>query len=516
MVIGENTPNNNSEQVSNTPFETLRSEPTFEEHMKSRAEKTEQAHDFDLNTSVGQTEYLGSYLNNKKAKWEERLEDDEYDPERVKPYIEEINFQQELLNSVGDEITRGGNLVDILAKKYDELYQVYEQDYEEKKQNYSKTGESFRMGESWRNMGYAENLCKTLAKQLTKNPQTAPYLSSESAKEQSDNDIRESEQIIRKKQAQLDNLNRTGNIDGKGIAHIINYDLNGNPVETIVDTNAVKEEIENAGINLKEIAAEKEVWGDLLSDNSSVFEHKTPLHKITRKSDLKPDVVKYIDERTPQIKKLLEEAKTLEKGTPEYQENETTRKRLAKERSAARRILVKYFSDESQSSQSESRETEQKVSTIDAVSIMDQMDADRDALEKNLEAVEKERQRRIDWEKSHYGYVEGEGRAPMSVVAAEEDMNRLRSKIIQKEKDADLLYKIYKENGKDQSLSSIEAQSIITKMIQDRDAKMAAIDEEIEKVEKKSERWKQLKQERAEIYRTVPDDVVERIMKLFN
>lgn len=166
--------------------------------------------------------------------------------------------------------------------------------------------------------------------------------------------------------------------------------------------------------------------------------------------------------------------------------------------------------------QSEIQDTEQGTGAIDVVGVMDQMDAERDALEKNLEAVEKERQRRIDWEKSHYGYVEGEGRAPMSVLAAEEDINRLRNKIIQKEKDADLLYKIYKENGKNQSLSSTEAQTIIARMIQERDMKMATIDEEIEKVEKKSERWKQLKQERAEIYRTVPDDVAERVMKLFN
>ena len=168
------------------------------------------------------------------------------------------------------------------------------------------------------------------------------------------------------------------------------------------------------------------------------------------------------------------------------------------------------------SSNNETREAEQGASTINVVDVMDQMDTERDTFEKNLEAVEKERRRRIDWEKSHYGYVEGEGRAPMSVLAAEEDMNRLRNKIIQKEKDADLLYKIYKENGKNQSLSSMEAQNIIARMIQERDAKMATIDEEIEKVEKKSERWKQLKQERAEIYRIVPDDAAERIMKLFN
>lgn len=167
-------------------------------------------------------------------------------------------------------------------------------------------------------------------------------------------------------------------------------------------------------------------------------------------------------------------------------------------------------------SNNETQEAEHGASSINVVDVMDQMDTERDTFEKNLEAVEKERQRRIDWEKSHYGYVEGEGRAPMSVLAAEEDMNRLRNKIIQKEKDADLLYKIYRENNKNKSLSSAEAQSIIDRMIQDRDLKMAAIDEEIVKVEKKSERWKELKQERAEVYRSIPDDAAERIMKLFN
>lgn len=190
----------------------------------------------------------------------------------------------------------------------------------------------------------------------------------------------------------------------------------------------------------------------------------------------------------------------------------------ALENQYAARQLYQILSSEvsRRSSNNETQETEQGVSTINVVDAMDQMDMERDAFEKKLEAVEKKRQSRIDWEKSHYGYVEGEGRAPMSVLAAEEDINRLCSKIIQKEKDADLLYKLYKENGKNQSLSSSEAQNIIARMTQERDAKMALIDEKLGKVEKKSEEWKKLKQERAEIYRTIPDDAVERIMKLFS
>ena len=82
-------------------------------------------------------------------------------------------------------------------------------------------------------------------------------------------------------------------IDDKGIAHIINYRVDGTPVETTVDTNVIRGEIEDAEIDMKEAIAEKEVWGDLLKDDSSPFEHKTPLHTITKKSHLKSDVIKY-------------------------------------------------------------------------------------------------------------------------------------------------------------------------------------------------------------------------------
>ena len=468
------------------------------------------SNDILLDTGQRQMEYLGDYLSSEKSKWEHTLEDDRYDSERVKPYIAEINYQVGLLESVRDEIADGGDLTEILARKYDEAYQAWEQDYHEQGRNY-------KGGESWNKMHYTENLCKTLAKQLTKNPQTAPYLSLRAVEEQSESDIRQAETVANRKKAQIDNLSRMGNceIDDKGIAHVINYRVDGTPVETTVDTNAIRDEIEDAEIDMKEAIAEKKVWGDLLKDDSSPFEHKTPLHTITKKSDLKSDVIKYIDERTPQIEQLIAESRTLEKGTPEYQENEMRRRQLARERSAARRILVKYFSEEPRPTQGETQGTEQDTQ-IDAVSVMDQMDAERDTFEKSLEKLEAERQRRLDWEKSHYGYVEGEGRAPMSVLAAEKDISSVRGKIIQKEKDADLLYKVYKENGKSKMLSRVEAQAIIGKMVQERDTRMAAIDEELEKVEKKSERWKQLKQERAEIYRTVPDDAVARILELFD
>ena len=486
--------------------EYQKSVPPFNPEQKAKPQDDGRV---ELGTSVGQAEYLENYLSNEKTSWEQRLEDNRFDPEGVNQRLAEITYQEKLLGSVREEIANGGDLVEALTRKYDEAYRAWEQDMHAQGQNY-------KGGESWQEMHYADNLCKTLEEQLTKNPETAPYLSPSSVEKQSENDIRKASEIISKKQAQLNNLNRMGNseIDDKGIAHIFNYDKNGNPVETTVDLNAIKEEIENAEIDLKEATAEKEVWGDLLRDDPSVFEHKTPLHKIAKKSDLKPDVIKYIDERTPQIERLLAEAKTLEKGTPEYQENEAMRKQLAKERSAARRILTKYFNENAQPAQGETHEKEQEA-RIDVASVMDQMDADRDKYEKSLEAVEKERQRRIEWEKTHYGYIEGEGRAPDSVLAAEEDASRIRNKIAQKEKDADLLYRIYKENGKSQTLSSVEAQAIITRMVQERDAKMAAIDEELGKVEKKSERWKRLKQERAEAYRSVPDDVAERILGLF-
>ena len=316
--------------------------------------KEEKPSDMALDTGQGQFEYLGNYLSSEKSKQEHALEDDGYNSEKVKSYIAEINYQVGLLESVHDEIVDGGDLTEILARKYDEAYQAWEQDCREQGQNY-------RGGESWNKMHYTENLCKTLAKQLTKNPQTAPYLSLEAVEEQSESDIQQAKTVADRKKAQIDNLSRMGNceIDDKGIAHVINYRVDGTPVETTVDTNAIRSEIEDAEIDMKEAIAEKEVWGDLLKDDSSPFEHKTPLHTITKKSDLKPDVIKYIDERTPQIEQLIAESRTLEKGTPEYQENEMRRRQLARERSAARRILAKYFSEEPRPTQGETQEIEQ-------------------------------------------------------------------------------------------------------------------------------------------------------------
>ena len=153
---------------------------------------------------------------------------------------------------------------------------------------------------------------------------------------------------------------------------------------------------------------------------------------------------------------------------------------------------------------------------IDAVAQMDQLDTDLETYEKNLEVAKQEKQRRIEWEKTHYGYVEDGGRPPISVSSAEEDIERIRVKISQKEKDADLLYKIYKANGKSQMLSKADAQTAIDKMVQERNAKMTEIDKEIEQVEKKSERWKQLKRERGKIYQTASDEAIERVLALFS
>ena len=72
-----------------------------------------------------------------------------------------------------------------------------------------------------------------------------------------------------------------------------------------------------------------------------------------------------------------------------------------------------------------------------------------------------------------------------------------------------------KENGKNRMLSKADAEATIAKMIQERDAKIATIDKEIEKVEKKSEEWKRLKQERRKIYLTIKDDTAQRVLALF-
>ncbi len=518
-ISGKSDEDSSLLEQSDNIWQSLSEEPSYEDHMNTV--KREQADNkiyekdgilfldlskIDLSTDDGRIEYLQGYIDNERKRLEQLKANGGYYHEGIERLLARNKYQEKVLSSImqGEDgvintlIQKSKNLSDTIQKGGQNVPSL--RDYKE----------------------YIDDLCSHLAHALCNqsNLRETPYFSTEIVKNENRDRLAKAEIELDDRRHQLEFLSDK-DVDDKGVAHLIHYDTSGRPKEITVDLNDVKDKITNIEIDMRQINEENEVLDELERreqiprSRDILFAFNSPLHKVTKKETVKPNILSYIDECTSQINALLGESKGLEKDTPEYQQNDYSRKRLARKRSAARRILVNYFSENPQRpAQNETQEAKSN-SQIDVVSALEQMDADRDDYEKNLALAEQEKQRRIEWEKTHYGYIEGNTRPPLSVLAAEETVEKIRTKITQKEQDADLLYKIYKENGKNRVLSKADAEAVVAKMIQERDIKIAALDKEIEKVEKKSEEWKRLRQERRKVYLTIKDDTAQRVLTLF-
>ena len=98
---------------------------------------------------------------------------------------------------------------------------------------------------------------------------------------------------------------------------------------------------EDAEIDLKYAKQDAETFDLLMNAYQAANDYNAP--RAIRKEDFAPTIDNFINEHTTQIDQLRAESKTLIKGTPEYIENEAKRRKLAGERSAARRIVARYF-----------------------------------------------------------------------------------------------------------------------------------------------------------------------------
>ena len=98
---------------------------------------------------------------------------------------------------------------------------------------------------------------------------------------------------------------------------------------------------EDAEIDLKYAKQDAETFDLLMNDYQAVNDYAAP--RAIKKEDFAPTIDRFIDDHTTQIDQLRAESKTLAKGTPEYVENEAKRRKLAGERSSARRLVARYF-----------------------------------------------------------------------------------------------------------------------------------------------------------------------------
>ena len=100
---------------------------------------------------------------------------------------------------------------------------------------------------------------------------------------------------------------------------------------------------EDAEIDLKYAKQDAETFDLLMNDYRAASDYNA-VPRAIKKEDFVPTIDRFIEEHTTQIDQLIAESKTLSKGTPEYAENEAKRRKLAGERSSARRLVARYFS----------------------------------------------------------------------------------------------------------------------------------------------------------------------------
>lgn len=98
---------------------------------------------------------------------------------------------------------------------------------------------------------------------------------------------------------------------------------------------------EDAEIDLKHAKQDVETFNLLINDYQAANDYAAP--RAIKKEDFAPTIDKFIDDHTVQLDQLMAESKTMAKGTPEYAENEAKRKKLASERSSAKRLVARYF-----------------------------------------------------------------------------------------------------------------------------------------------------------------------------
>ena len=111
-------------------------------------------------------------------------------------------------------------------------------------------------------------------------------------------------------------------------------------------------------IDLKYAKQEAETFSEIFNSYNASIDYQTP--RAVKKADFSPKITEYIDGHTAELDRLLNESRNLDKNSQEYTANKANRKKLAAERSAARRLMSKYFTTPELSVNNSNNETNTK------------------------------------------------------------------------------------------------------------------------------------------------------------
>ena len=148
-----------------------------------------------------------------------------------------------------------------------------------------------------------------------------------------------------------------------------------------------------------------------MNDYQAANDYAAP--RAIKKEDCAPTIDRFIDDHTTQIDQLRAESKTLTKGTPEYAENEAKRRKLASERSSAKRLVARYFNVPKTESSTPESDTDEGINMEEAPAgkTKEQIEAkkrqDEEAFQKRLrEYWEQKRQGQQEKPPTSY-FIEG-------------------------------------------------------------------------------------------------------------
>ena len=325
----ESQPFGNNEKQSTDMPETAKDEVESDDYYTFEGVEYINVNKIDISTEQGKYKWLYSILENARVRLEDEqyniideeglhrmdekeqekyLEDDDkyQDNKRVLDLVKRQKMIVESLNIDGD-----GGTLDALEQK---MYSFSEA------ANNPKASEESR-DIAFQNWDAAQNLHGILSMEMaSRDPK---YSGQEEMNTTLKTAVAQAEQRVEQTMAD-------GYFGEDGFIHEA---PNGEKIPTLAT--------EDAEIDLKYAKQDVETFNLLMDDYQAKLEYIVP-HAI-KKEDFAPTINDFINNHTTQINQLLAESRALTKGTPEYAQNKAKRKKLASERSAAKRLATRYF-----------------------------------------------------------------------------------------------------------------------------------------------------------------------------
>lgn len=272
----------------------------------------------DISTEEGKYEYMDSLLQNVSQARQDELEEAEanLDDEAIqeaKTQLDYVNRQQRILqDAIGKADGKG--LWEELQTRYHESCDRINSLPNEASQK--------AIDAAFQNMCAANDLSMILGDEMARRDPN--YFEKDLIEKELEKDIQNAEVGV--ESTMLDGI-----VGKDGHVH---KDPNGGKIPSAATEEA---KLELADAKNEKIAFDT-IWENYQETNNYMAPDKT-----VKKADFRPMIDNFLKQQTARIDELIEESKSLEKGSAEYQQNLTNRKTLAKMRSAAKRLMQKYF-----------------------------------------------------------------------------------------------------------------------------------------------------------------------------